>query len=64
MKHFTKSTTFDVNFLLNNETAVSERHHNEHRSFNNEAMFDVKNLLKNKILLKNLISMNNSSIPH
>lgn len=46
MKHFTKSTTFDVNFLLNNETAVSKRHHNEHRSFNNEAMFDVKNLFE------------------
>ena len=46
MKHFTKSTTFDVNFLLNNETAGSERHHNEHRNFNNEAMFDVKNLFE------------------
>ncbi len=45
MRHFTKSTTFDVNYLLNGKE--EKAHKNNHkRGFNNEAMFDVENLLE------------------
>ena len=45
MRHFTDSTTFDVNFLLNGKTEKAHKN-NKNRSFNNEAMFDVENLTK------------------
>ena len=45
MRHFTDSTTFDVNFLLNGKTEKAHKN-NKNRSFNNEAMFDVENLFE------------------
>ena len=45
MRHFTDSTTFDVNFLLSGKTEKGHRN-NKNRSFNNEAMFDVENLFE------------------
>ncbi len=46
MRHFTKSTTFNVNYLLGNKETTVEKHNNKHRSFSNEAMFDVENLFE------------------
>ena len=45
MRHFTDSTTFDVNFLLNGKTEKAHKN-NKNRSFNNVAMFDVENLFE------------------
>ncbi len=44
MRHFTKSTTFDVNYLFNG--SKGERNNHKERNFNNEAMFDIDNLLE------------------
>ena len=45
MWHFTASTTFDVNFLLNGKTQKAHKN-NKNKSFINEAMFDVENLFE------------------
>ena len=42
MKRFTKSTTFDVNYLFTDSREPSKKNYNKKRKFDNEAMFDVK----------------------
>ena len=50
MKRFTKSTTFDVNYLFNGSNGErnnhKERSFNNEKDFSNEAMFDVKDLIE------------------
>ena len=45
MRHFTNSTTFDVNYLFNGEAEQAHKN-NGKRNFSNKAMFDVENLLE------------------
>ena len=46
MKRFTKSTTFDVNYLFTDSREPSKKNYNKKTKFDNEAMFDVKNLFE------------------
>lgn len=45
MRHFTNSTTFDVNFLFNGKEEKSHKNKSTGH-FSNEAMFDVENLFE------------------
>lgn len=45
MRHFTNSTTFDVNYLFNGDNKRETKHHHKDHSFSNEAMFDVKDMM-------------------
>lgn len=46
MKRFTKSTTFDVNYLFNGNGENNGRNKHKQRDFSKEAMFDVKDLIE------------------
>ena len=46
MRHFTKSNTFDVNYLFENHNNSKNNHHEHKRGIENEAMFDVKELFE------------------
>lgn len=46
MKRFTKSTTFDVNYLFNGNDEIHRRNNHKQKDFSNEAMFDVKDLIE------------------
>ncbi|MDD5944289.1 MAG: hypothetical protein PUD43_01040 [Clostridia bacterium] len=46
MRHFTNSTTFDVNYLFGNNTESSTKRHHSDKHFTNDATFDVEKLFE------------------
>lgn len=45
MKRFTNSITFDIDYLINENPERAKKNNRKERSFSNEAVFDIENLI-------------------